>query len=187
MARNLESWRPQAILGWEPFRELRRFEKEMDRMRTDLMENLNLGVPEPARVRGFEFTPSCDLEETATHFLVSMDLPGVSKDKIKISCTGSELKISGEKHKERKEETPESYYHERNYGQFERVFNLGENAKTEQIEANFEDGVLRIAILKKEESISKTQTIKIGEGKPSLWNRIVGKVEEKVEAAKKVA
>jgi HSP20 family protein len=93
----------------------------------------------------------------------------------------------GEKKKEHKEETPQSYLSERSYGKFQRLIDLGENIKADKIEANFEDGVLRVSIPKKEETAPKTQTIKIGEGKPSLWNRLVGKVEEKVEAAKKVA
>ena len=187
MARNIDIFRPSSLFRWEPLRELRRFEREMDRMREDLMENLNLGITEPAFQRGFEFAPSCDLEETPSHFLVSMDLPGVSKENIHIDFANNQLKITGEKKKERKEETPESYYSERNYGRFERVFNLGEHIKADKIEANFEDGVLRVAIPKKEEAILKTQPIKIGEGKPSLWNRLIGKVEEKVESTKKVA
>ncbi|MFM8316670.1 MAG: Hsp20/alpha crystallin family protein [Deltaproteobacteria bacterium] len=187
MARNIELWRPQTLFRWEPFRELRRFEREMERMRENLMENLSLDIPEPALRRGFDFSPSCDLEETPSHFLVSMDLPGVTKDNVHIDLSDNQLKISGEKKKDRKEETPESYYHERHYGRFERVLNLGENIKPEKIEANFEDGVLRVLVPKKEEAMPKTTAIKIGEGKPSLWNRLIGKAEEKVEAAKKVA
>lgn len=187
MARNLEIFRPQSLLRWEPFRDLRRFEREMDRMREDLWENLNLSAAEPTLGREVSFSPTCDVEETPSHFLLTMDLPGVSKENIKVEFNENQLKICGEKKKERKEETAQSYFSERSYGRFERVFHLGENVKTDKIEANFEDGVLRVAIPKKEESLAKTQTIKIGEGKPTLWNRLVGKVEEKLEAAKKVA
>jgi len=187
MARNLELWRPGSLMGWEPFRELRRFQREMDRMREDLLENLNVGISEPPLTRGFEFAPSCDLEETPTHYMVAVDLPGVSKEDIKVHIVDNQLKITGEKKREKKEETAQSYYQERSYGRFERVMDLGENIKADRIEANFEDGVLRITVPKKEESAPKSQPIKIGEGKPSLWHRLIGKPEEKTETTKKVA
>ena len=187
MARNLEMWRPRSLMRWEPLRDLRRFEREMDRMREDLMENFNFAAEEPMFQLPFEYSPQCDLEETPTHFLVSLDLPGVSKENIRVECTENDLKITGEKKREHKEETPQRYVSERRYGRFERAISLGENIKPDKIEANFEDGVLRISVPKKEETAPKTQSVKIGEGKPSLWNRLVGKVEEKVESAKKVA
>ncbi len=187
MARNLESWHPGNFMRWEPFRELRRFQKEMDRMRDDLIEKVNLGIPEPVTTRGFEFAPSCDLEETPTCFLVELDLPGVSIEDIKVEMMDHELKITGEKKREKKEENAQSFYQERSYGRFERIINLGENIKADKIEANFEDGVLRVAIPKKETAILKTQSVKISEGKPNLWHRLVGKTEEKAEVTKKVA
>jgi HSP20 family protein len=187
MARNLELWRPQSLFGLGPFRELRRLDREMSRMRQDLMEDLNIAFPEAPITHGFEIFPSCDFVETPSHFMVSLDLPGVSKENIHVDISESHLKITGEKKKERKEETAQGLYRERNFGKFERILNLGENIKADKIEANFEDGVLRVTVPKKEESAPKIQTIKIGEGKPSLWNRLIGKVEEKVESAKKVA
>lgn len=187
MARNLELWRPGLMPSWEPFRELRRFQREMDRMREELLENLSEGVSEPLMTRGFEFSPSCDLEETPSHYLISVDLPGVSKEDIKVQMLDHQLKITGEKKREKKEETAQSFYQERSYGRFERVLDLGENIKAEKIEANFEDGVLRVTIPKKEEVQPTSQSIKIGEGKPSLWHRLIGKSEEKPETTKKVA
>ncbi|NBX69240.1 MAG: Hsp20/alpha crystallin family protein [Proteobacteria bacterium] len=187
MARNLELWRPGFLTSSDPFRELRRFQREMDRMRDDLIENLNIGGSEPLMPRGFEFSPSCDLEETPSHYLIAVDLPGVSKEDIKIQMIDHQLKITGEKKREKKEETAQSFYQERSYGRFERVLDLGENIKADKIEANFEEGVLRVTVPKKEETQPKSQPIKIGEGKPSLWHRLTGKSDEKTEPTKKVA
>lgn len=187
MARNLDLWRPGSMMSWEPFRDLRRFQREMDRMREDLLENINLGVTEPVMTRGFEFSPTCDLEETPSHYMIAVDLPGVSKEDIKVQMMDHQLKITGEKKREKKEETAQSFYRERSYGRFERILDLGENIKADKIEANFEDGVLRVTVPKKEEAPSKSQSIKIGEGKPSLWHRLLGKTEEKQETSKKAA
>lgn len=100
------------------------------------------------------YAPFCDCEETSTHYLVSFDLPGVKKDDVKIDLNNNQLTISGER-KSRQG-------HESHYGSFYQSFTLPANIDPEQIEANFENGVLQIAIPKTKTSTGKQILIKEG-------------------------
>lgn len=107
-----------------------------------------------------EFSPSVDIEENEEMYMVSADLPGIKKDEIKIDVTGNTLRVSGERRREIKEEG----YYERSSGRFSRSFTLPEAVDSKKIEANFEDGVLRIVLPKSE--VKGAHEIKINAGQP---------------------
>lgn len=54
----------------------------------------------PTYASTVNFQPSCDVNETKDHYLVSFDMPGVKKEDIKIEVQGNELVISGERQRE---------------------------------------------------------------------------------------
>lgn len=122
------------------------------------------------------FTPSCDVDETDTHYLLSFDLPGVKKDEIKVDLRDNMLTVSGERKEEREDKKKGRYRSERYYGAFERSFALPTNVKADQIEANYSDGVLSLSVPKSEPS--QKQQIKIGEGKTGTSGKLLGKKEE---------
>ena len=64
------------------------------------------------------FNPAVAVEETDSHYLLSLDLPGVKKDDVKIEIRDNELTISGERKEERKEKTKGRIDEERVYGSF---------------------------------------------------------------------
>ena len=95
------------------------------------------------------FTPSCDIDETKDHYLASFDIPGLKKEDIKVEVQGNKLVISGERHREMKSEEGEATLrHERAYGKFERTFELSALINADKIEAQYENGVLNIALQK---------------------------------------
>ena len=110
-----------------------------------------------------EFLPSVDVEDSGDHFLLSFDLPGMKKDNVKISVQENVLTVSGERKDEREEKTKTKYLSERYYGSFSRSFTLPAGIRTEDIVADYKDGVLKISIPKA--AASKGREIKIGEGK----------------------
>lgn len=125
-----------------------------------------------------EFAPSVDIEETDEMYMISADLPGMKKEDVKIDVSGNSMKISGERAKEFREEG----YHERSYGRFSRSFTLPQNIDVKKVEANFEDGVLRIVLPKTE--VTKAQAIKIESGRPKgLIDRFLHQ-EKTVESTK---
>jgi HSP20 family protein len=127
-------------------------------------------------ISGPAFTPSCDLEETETHYLMSFDLPGVKKDDIKIDLRDDVLTVSGERKEEREEKNGQKYQSERFLGTFMRSFQVPAGLKPEQVEAHYADGVLRVAVPKTE--TAKAQQIKISEGKAGFWDKLLGKKKE---------
>jgi HSP20 family protein len=101
------------------------------------------------------------VDETNTHYLMSFDLPGVKKEDVKIDLQENQLIVSGE----RKEETQgQGGSRERFYGAFSRSFTLPQNVDASKVEANYENGVLQIALPKTAVTTTGKQ-IPIKEGK----------------------
>lgn len=108
----------------------------------------------------FNFAPRADVIENDREYLFQFDLPGVSKEDVKISLNGSELSVTGARKSELKTETKKWHREERVFGKFERIFVLPETADTEAVNAEFKDGVLTVSVAKKELSQPKVIQIK---------------------------
>ncbi len=98
-----------------------------------------------------------DVKETDTDMTVKMDLPGVSKDQIKIKIEDNQvLKVSGSREldKEEQKTTADSQYSriERQHGAFERAIKLPAPAKDSGIQAKYDNGVLTVTIPKAQEA-----------------------------------
>ena len=135
-----------------PFQMMRRFTRDMER----LFENFQgFGSPNffmtdftPFRIEleNVEWVPQIEVLQKNGQFMVRADLPGLTKDDVKVEVTDNLLTISGER-KEEKEEKREGFYRsERSYGSFYRQIPLPEGVKTENAAAIFHNGVLEITI-----------------------------------------
>jgi Molecular chaperone (small heat shock protein) len=104
------------------------------------------------------FVPTVDLKETSDRYEIDVNVPGLNRDDISVELDGNTLHISGQK--ERRDDDKDKTFHrvETEYGYFHRSFNLPESAKTEDINAEYENGVLKVHVPKDAE---KTQTKKI--------------------------
>ena len=103
------------------------------------------------------FSPACDIEENEDHVLIALDVPGISKDDIKLEVKDRELVISGERKLERKGENRKgTSFQERSQGRFMRKFSLGPMVNVEKIDAKYRDGVLQVRLPKNEEAKPKT-------------------------------
>ena len=93
-----------------------------------------------------------DVHETDTDYDLEMNLPGFKKDQINIKLEDGYLTISAAKDhdQEKKDKHGRIIRQERYAGAMQRSFYVGEGVKTEDVKAKFEDGVLTLAILKKE-------------------------------------
>ena len=107
-----------------------------------------------------EFSPAMDVEEKEGAYLMTVDLPGIKNEDIQINVSDRVLTISGERVKEK---TGQEHYFERSFGRFSRSISLPENVKCDEIEAHYENGVLKLALPKAE--TSKTKTIHVQSGK----------------------
>jgi HSP20 family protein len=99
---------------------------------------------------GSAWTPSCDVREDREHLTITLDLPGVKPEDVKISLENQVLTIRGEK-RQATEQTDERWHrYERSYGSFERSFTLPTTVDAERIQANVEHGVLTVTLPKVE-------------------------------------
>ncbi len=104
----------------------------------------------------------CDIYQKDNIYHVEMDLPGFSKDEIKIECNKGNLVVTAEKMKKEDQQDEEKKYirRERSYGKYSRSFYLGD-IDEDKIEAEYNDGTLHVSIPKIDEDQNKKQiTIK---------------------------
>lgn len=98
----------------------------------------------------------CDIYEKDGDYHIEMDIPGFGKDEIKIEAKKDSLTITAEKNNEINEDDKErNYVHrERTYGKYQRSFYL-QDLDSENIDAEFNNGVLKITVPKREENEDK--------------------------------
>lgn len=101
-----------------------------------------------------------DLKETKDSYVIKADLPGIKKEDITLSFANDYLTISAKRNEET--ETNENNYlrRERRYGEFNRSFYI-RNVRDENIDAEFNDGVLTIFLPKREITCAGNKTIPI--------------------------
>ena len=101
------------------------------------------------------WSPRIDVVEFEDKFEFTSELPGLSREDIKLEMQNNSVTISGEKRFEH-EKTDKNYYiGERSYGNFRRSFQLPSHVDAKQINAEFNNGVLKIDIPKLEEAKPK--------------------------------
>lgn len=99
--------------------------------------------------------PRVDVSETETGYEVLVEVAGLSKNDINISVEDGYLTISGERKHEEKSEKKNYRRIERSYGKFERSFHLPDEVKSDEIKANYKNGVLKVEIPKTEKQLPK--------------------------------
>ena len=105
-----------------------------------------------------------DVHEQENGYEVDIDLPGFKKDEITLSLENGYLTVGAAKglDKDEKDKKGKLIRQERYAGSMQRSFFVGENITEEDIKAKFEDGVLKLAIPKKEApKIPEKKTIMI--------------------------
>ena len=114
-------------------------------------------VNEPSSNR--PWSPAVDIYETENELVLKADLPDVELKDIDVRVENQTLTISGER-KFEQEQSGKGYHRiERSYGRFVRSFAVPQTFDTEQIAADFKNGVLSVTLPKKE--AAKPRQIKV--------------------------
>lgn len=95
--------------------------------------------------------PATNIKEKQDAFMIEMAVPGMSKKDFHINVENGVLTVSTEKEDESNEDKKHYRRREYNYRAFSRSFSLPETVKAEDIQARYEDGLLKLNIPKKEE------------------------------------
>jgi HSP20 family protein len=152
-ANEIDVWRPTT--RWDPLREMEDIMRGMQRAFAAL----------PARTEESmtlaEWSPSVDIGENDTEFLVKAELPDVKKEDIKVSVENGTLSISGERKVEKEEKNMKYHRVERAYGRFERTFSLPAESDAEKITSEYKDGILTVHLPKCPAAKPTTHTIPV--------------------------
>lgn len=130
--------------GGDPFVTLHR---EMNRLFDDVLRGAPSAVGQGGRT-GLMLAPAMDVTETDKELRVTAELPGVSEKDIDISLNDDLLTLRAEKKQERTEEREGMHITERSFGTFQRSLRLPYQVNADQVQARFENGVLRITMPK---------------------------------------
>ena len=150
------------LVKWNPARELLNVEREFNKLFNTF--NSRFGFDDSSMNEDLEnavWSPLTDISENKDQYILKMDLPGVSKENLKLNFHDGELIISGERKQEK--EDKDSKYHriERTYGKCYRSFTLPQTIQADKINAEFKDGQLTITVPKSEEAKPKELEIKV--------------------------
>jgi HSP20 family protein len=153
-----------AIVRWNPTRELATFptnilnmQREINRMFDDFFRS---DRDEPVLFES-DWKPVADITEEGNTYVAKVELPGVSKDDVKITMQDNVLTVRGEKKAERKSKEANMHRVERYYGSFQRSFALPATVKNDKIEAEYKDGILTVTMPKAEEAKPKQIEVKV--------------------------
>jgi HSP20 family protein len=164
---------PSLWMG-DPFGALNRFADEIDRFFGDFDFGFHWHRPRFAGLRRAlrrrekeleqaAWSPRVDILEQGGQLVVRADLPGLTKDNIKVEVTDDTLTIQGER-EQKKEEKREGYYRsECSYGSFYRAIPLPEGADTAKAGAVIRDGVLEVTMPAPKREEARARPIEVQE------------------------
>ncbi len=144
-----------SLVKYDPWRSLENVETQMQRF----FDSFKNGWLPETSFKLDSYMPKVDTSEDDKSIYFTAELPGLTKDDVKITLSEGLLTISGKK--ERKEEKKEKNYHrvERSFGEFTRQFELPKEYDEKKIIANFKDGILEVVIPKNEVAKPKEETV----------------------------
>ncbi len=107
------------------------------------------------------FSPRSEASAVEDYYEIGIELPGVNNDDIDVSIHENRLFVRGECKSKREEKGRTYFFSERQYGSFQRSFSLPTDADTENINAEFSDGILHLKIAKFKSVETPTRKIKV--------------------------
>ncbi len=147
-----------AITRWDPFRDIALLQNRMN----SVFQDYNRQNGSEADAMSAAFAPPVDIYEDTHKIVLNLEAPGLKQEDFDIQVENNTLSVRGERNfgAEQKEEN----YHriERRYGSFYRAFTLPQTVNTEQVQASYDAGILRIELAKRAEAKPKQIKVSVG-------------------------
>lgn len=140
---------------WDPFREMVSMRRAVDRLIENSMGNEDFNQA--------EWSLPLDVVEKEDAYLVKASVPGIKPDELEITYNKGLLTIRGEVKDEAETDKGEYHVRERRYGAFSRTIALPTTVKADDIQANYENGVLVLKLPLAEEIKPRRIQIKGGD------------------------
>ncbi len=144
------------ITRWDPFRDINQLQGGLNR----LFQDYNRGSDE--LTTSGSFVPAVDVYDDEHNLVLKMEVPGVDQKDIDIRLENNTLTVRGERNFEKEEKEENFHRIERRYGTFSRSFTLPNSVDTEKVNANYENGVLKISLAKRAEAKPKQIKVNVG-------------------------
>ena len=156
-----------AINRWDPFREVVALQNRVN----SLFREMNEG---DSPLTTASFVPAVDIYEDSKKVVLKLEVPGINEKDLDIRVENNTLTVKGER-KFEKEEKEENFHRiERRYGTFYRAFTLPSTVDTEHVQANYENGILKLELSKKPEAQPKQIKVNVGGEKKVEEPELVG-------------
>src|ERR687889_1639067 len=136
-----------SITRYDPFRDLKSLQDEVNRL---FSANFSRSFGEEGFTRG-AWAPSVDIFENKDEIVLEAELPGMNREDFELTIENNVLTLRGERRFEKKDEADNYHRVERAYGAFTRSFTLPQTVSPENATAEYKNGVLRVALRKREE------------------------------------
>ena len=137
-----------SIVRYDPFRDLRTLQEEVNRL---FSTNLTRAFDDEGIARG-AWAPSVDIYENKDQIVLEAELPGMKQDDFDLSIENNVITLRGERKFEKTDEGDNYHRVERSYGAFTRSFTLPQTVSAEGAIAEYNNGVLRVTLPKREET-----------------------------------
>lgn len=143
------------LVRWNPWRDMSTLQHRINHVfnepffRSGDDDELSLG----------SWYPAVDMFDDDDKIVIKAELPGMEKKDISVDIENRVLTLSGERNYDNEVKEENYYRRERATGRFKRVFNLPADVDSDQIKADFKDGVLKVEIPKPEEQKPKQITV----------------------------
>ena len=146
-----------AITKWDPFKELVDLQSRMSK----LFENTISRQTREENIAQTTWTPAVDVYETNKEIVLKAELPDMNQKDINLSVESNMLILEGERKLEEETKKENYYLLERSYGKFKRSFSLPTSVDADRIIAEYNRGVLKVILPKKEATKAKEISIDI--------------------------
>jgi len=146
-----------SIIKWQPISDLMAIQDRLNRIFEE-----EFGKDFTSRGLSMSaWHPFTDVFETKDTLVFKMELPGFKKEDIQIEFKNQTLIVKGERKQD--EEIKKENYHrmERNYGLFQRYFEIPTSIDSQKINATLKEGILELVLPKKEEAKPKAIPITV--------------------------
>ena len=143
MSNELERWFDNKSLS--PLRDFSQVQESFDRIINEFMN-----LKRTNGLQSLSFNPSCEIAEEDNNYILKFDLPGVTKDQVKVEADKDQLTIRAERKEEKKSESKKKHLSEMFYGSYSRSFTLPGPVDEKKVDAKFENGVLTVTVPKTE-------------------------------------
>ncbi len=151
-----------AIVRFNPLYEINSLHRQMNRLLEDMAtwDNSQTTV----------FKPAVELTDHDDNLTLRVSIPGIDKDNLDVSVTRDNVKIVGTFENKTEDKGNGYYISELNYEHFERTINLPVAIRNNEVNADYNNGVLVLTLPKLEEAKNKVFKVNLGTEEDKMLN-----------------